>query len=71
MPSLPCLLKDLSKELVTNEVPGVKGGFTKTPKRLVRQIRFEGLDNFLTPERSNVCVANSRGGVEIIHRLPG
>ena len=71
MPSLPRLLKDLSKELVTNEVPGVEGGFTNTPKRLVRQIGPESLDYFLTPKRSDACITNSRGGVEIVHRLPG
>ena len=38
MPGRPSLLQDLSEQLIANEIPGVKGGFTESPKRLVGQI---------------------------------
>ena len=71
MPSRPRLLQDLSKQVVANEVPGVKGGFTEPPKRLVGQSGLEGMNHLFTPESGDVCVAYGRGGVKVINRLPG
>ena len=65
MASLSCLLQDLIEDLVVNQVPTVKRGFSKLLARLVQKLGAEGIEDFLPPEKSNVSIKYCSGGVKI------